>query len=448
MRNKSYSINISNKIENFNKNILVDSDKSISIRSFLISSISQNVSTIKNVLESDDVFSAIKCLKELGVKIIKKKSKNYLVFGKGLGSLRAKKNQIVNCGNSGTLARLLIGILSTTPKIDIKILGDHSLNKRNMSKLISLMNEFGAEFYPKKKTFPLRMVSSEMPVGMDLYKANVSAQLKSAVIFAGLNSFGTTKIEEDKFKSRDHTENMLSKNLNAIKIKKGKKKIIEIFGKNGLQSFDINVPADPSSAAFFVALTLLQKNSSLKIKNVGLNPTRIGFYEILKKNGAKIKFKNVKKIDNEIVGDIFVKSSKLRPLKVTKEFYVKSTDEYPIMFVIAGLTPGISVFEGIKDLANKESDRIMEMKKLLSQVGIKCISSESEMKIYGQKNLKKTYNSIKVPKLGDHRICMSAAILSFCTGIKAKINSFETVDTSSPSFLKIIKSLGGKFEIK
>ena len=384
----------------------------------------------------------------VGSKNKKKKSKHYLVYGKGLGSLKAKKNQIINCGNSGTLARLLIGILSTTPEIDIKILGDHSLNKRNMSKLISLMNEFGAEFYPKKNTFPLRMISSAMPVGMNLYKANVSAQLKSAVIFAGLNSFGTTKIEEDAFKSRDHTENMLSKNLNTIKITKGKKKIIEVFGKSILEPVDIKIPADPSSAAFFVALTLLKKNSSLKIKNVGLNPTRIGFYEILKKNGAKIKFKNIKKIDNEIVGDIFVKSSKLKPLKVTKEFYVKSTDEYPIMFVIAGLTPGISTFKGITDLANKESNRIKEMQKLLSQVGIKCISNKNEMKIYGQENLKKIYNSIKVPKLGDHRICMSAAILSLCTGVKVKINSFETVGTSSPSFLKTIKSLGGKFEIK
>ena len=156
------------------------------------------------------MFSAISCLKKLGVKIKKKKKGNYLIYGKGLGSLFAKKNSNLNFGNSGTLARLLIGILSTTPDIEIKISGDHSLNKRNMKKLIDLMSEFGAEFKPKNKfKFPLKLISTEMPVGIN-YTAGVSAQLKSAVILAGLNSFGTTEINEVKA-SRDHTEKMLQK---------------------------------------------------------------------------------------------------------------------------------------------------------------------------------------------------------------------------------------------
>ena len=210
MSKKKFNLELKYKINPFKKSINVDSDKSISIRSFLIGSISENVSTVKNVLESEDVLSTIKCLKKLGVVIKKKKSKYYQIYGKGLGSLAIKKNSTLNFGNSGTLARLLIGILSTTPNIEVNLLGDHSLNKRNMKKLIDIISEYGTFFLPKRKyNFPLKMISSEMPVGIK-YDAGESAQLKSAVIFAGLNSFGETVIQE-KIKSRDHTENMLKK---------------------------------------------------------------------------------------------------------------------------------------------------------------------------------------------------------------------------------------------
>ena len=283
------------------------------------------------------------------------------------------------------MARLLIGILSTTPNIEINIKGDNSLNKRSMKKLVELMSKFGALFLPEKKfKFPLKLISSNMPVGIN-YKAGVSAQLKSAVIFAGLNSNGnTTTIENER--SRDHTENMLFQNKNSIKIHKKKNKKIQVFGKKTLKPININVPNDPSSAAFFTALTLLNKNSSLKIKSVGLNKTRIGFYKLLKKHGANIKFVSLKKQNNELRGNIIVKSSKLKPLKSSKEYYVSATDEYPILFVIASFIKGTSVFSGIKDLANKESNRIVEMQKILKQVGVKSISSNNKIKIYGPKN--------------------------------------------------------------
>ena len=231
MLSGSFNLNIKKKISSFKKVIIVDSDKSISIRSFLIGAISNNISKVTNTLESEDVLSTIKCLKDLGVKIIKKKPGRYEIFGKGIGSLYAKKGAQLNFGNSGTLARLLIGILSTTPNMEVKIKGDKSLNKRSMKSLIKLMTEFGAFFLPKKKiNFPLKMISSELPIGIN-YKAGVSAQLKSAVILAGLNSHGYTEILE-KHKSRDHTENMLANNSDVIKIKKGKNNFIRIFGKN------------------------------------------------------------------------------------------------------------------------------------------------------------------------------------------------------------------------
>ena len=448
MLNKSFNLLVEKKISSFRKTIRVDGDKSISIRSFLIGAISQNISSAKNVLESEDVFSTIKCLKKLGVKIKKQKQNSYIIFGNGLGSLSIKKNSQLNFGNSGTLARLLIGILSTTSQIEVNVKGDHSLNKRNMRKLIELMSEFGAAFLPKKKfNFPLKIISSEIPIGIK-YNAGVSAQLKSAVILAGLNAYGnTTIIENDK--SRDHTENMLIKNKSSIKIEKGRKRVIKVFGKRFLNPIHINVPGDPSSAAFFTALTLLNEGSSLEIKDVGLNKTRTGFYELLKKQGAKIKFKSIRKMGNEYRGNIFVKSCKLKPLNASKKFYVNSTDEYPILFVVAALTKGISTFSGIGDLANKESNRITEMQKILKQVGVKSIlSNGNKLKIFGKGKLDASNKKIIIPDLGDHRICMSSFILAILTGARARIKNFETVFTSSPSFLKIMKNLGANFEIQ
>ncbi len=439
---KRFNLFINKKVPIFSKTIKVDSDKSISIRSFLIGAICQNISYAYNVLESEDVISTIKCLKKLGVKIIKLKNGCYKVFGKGLGSFYGKKNCELNFGNSGTLARLLIGILSTTKGVQVKIKGDKSLNKRSMKKLIELMSEFGAQFLPKKKyNFPLKLISTDLPIGIN-YKAGVSAQLKSAVILAGLNSYGNTQILINE-KSRNHTENMLMGNKQAIKLSKNK---ILIFGKKNLNPINIDVPGDPSSAAFFTALTLLNKKSYLKIKNVCLNKTRIGFYQILKKQGAKIKFQNVIKKNNEKRGDLIVESCKLKPLNASKHYYVNSTDEYPILFIIAALTKGISVFRGIGDLKNKESDRVKEMQKVLKQIGVKSKASKGEVRIFGKKITSFKNKKIKVPNLGDHRICMSTFILSILIGAKTEIKNFETVFTSSPSFLKIMKSLGVKFE--
>ena len=449
MSPKRFNLILNNKISAFKRKIDVDPDKSISIRSFIIGSISNNISSVKNVLESEDVLSAIRCLKQLGVKIVKKKTRNYLIYGKGLGSLFAKKNTKMNFGNSGTLARLLIGVLSSTPGIEIKIHGDHSLNKRNMKKLLNLMSKFGAQFLPRNKYFfPLKMISSNMPIGIN-YKAGVSAQLKSAVILAGLNSFGKTIINEE-INSRDHTENLLIKNRKVIKIKKNKNKskIIEISGKENLSKISINVKGDPSSAAFFVALTLLNPNSSIKIKNVGLNPSRIGFYKILKKQNAKLKFVNIKKENNEISGDILVQSSKLKPMNTPASMYPSTTDEYLLLFLIAGFQKGISTFKGISDLANKESSRASEMKKIFNQVGIKCKLNKDEMKIYGKGMINAKNKKIIIGNLGDHRIVMCGFLLALLTNAKTYIKNFETVFTSSPSFLDTMKVLGAKYEVQ
>ena len=447
MQSQSFSIKVKSKIKPFKKIIQVDADKSLSIRSFLIGSICQDISIANNILESEDVKSTIQACKKLGVKIVRLKTGSYKIFGKGLGSLYAKKNLTIDCGNSGTLGRLLIGILATTPNIEINLTGDESLKKRSMKKLFNLMSEFGATFLPKGKyNFPIKLISSEMPIGIN-YQSGVSAQLKSAVLLAGLNSYGITKIFE-KIQSRNHTETLLEKNKKTLDIRSGKEKIITVYGKQQLYPLRLDINGDPSSSAFFTALTLLNKKSKIKIKNVGLNPTRVGFYKILKKQKAKIKFINIKKSNNELKGDIIVESCKLKPIKSSAIFYPSTADEFPILFVIAGLTKGTSSFKGIDDLVNKESNRIKEMQNVLKQVGIQSSVTKDEFKIYGKGMIDASKRTIKVKGIHDHRIHMASVILALLTGSSTNLQGFETVFSSSPSFLRIIKTLGAKFEIQ
>jgi len=449
MQKAQYSVVFKEKIKEFNKSIDVDSDKSLSIRSILFGAIAEGVSEVKNLLESDDVISTISFIKKLGVKLKKIKKGKYLIYGQGLGGLYPQKNITLDFGNSGTLCRLGSGLLSTSPDLSLKITGDKSLQKRNLKTLIHALSKFGAFFYPEKKNhLPLKLISSNIPTGIKYVEKKGSAQIISAVALAALNSFGKTEIIQEK-ESRNHTQIFLKKIGSKINIKKkGLKNIIQIMGKKKLNNFKLEMPGDPSSAAFFTALTILNDKSSLTLKNICLNPTRIGFYTLLKKHGAKIKIKNLKKKNNEIIGNIFVKSGIIKSIKCNSSYYSRTVDEFPILFIIAALNKGTSKFSGIKDLANKESNRILEIKNLLKKINIKCKSDKNSMTIYGIKNLNVFKKKIIIdPKL-DHRICQSAAILALTTGINITIKNFETVNTSAPSFLKKIKQLGGKFEIK
>ena len=448
MLSKNFSVIFEEKINKFNKVIKVDSDKSISQRSFIIGSICEGISEVKNVLESQDVHSTINSLRKLNCKIVRISHGKYKIYGKGLGSYSCKKNTELNFGNSGTAARLLgFGVCGTNPNLRVKLTGDRSLKRRSMFNIMKAMENFGVNFLPKNKfKLPITLISSDMPNGI-VFENGISSQIKSAVILGAINSFGKTIIIENT-KSRDHTERLLKQNINSIKIKKGKKNQIEIYGKEILKPFKTLIPNDPSSASFYAALCLLNKSSKIILKKVHINPTRIGFFQIIKKHRGKIYFKNKKNRGNETIADIYVESSKLKSLKVEEKLFVSCQDEFPIMFAMACLLPGVSVFKGIGDLVNKESNRILEMKKVLRQIGIKVIIKKNEMKIHGNPNLKAKNKKIKVSGVFDHRILMSTAILSLLTGIKTKLKNFEQVNTSCPSFLSTIKKLGGKFEKK
>ena len=446
---KKISVLLKDKIKSFSKTIKIPNDKSLSLRSIILASQCVGLSKIKGLLESEDVLNCINALKTLGVKIVKKNN-IYYVYGNGLNSFKVKKKITkIFVGNSGTTARLLSGLLSTYPN-KFYLYGDQSMNKRDMTRVIEPLEKIGCFFYPNKKTtLPLTLEGTSMPLAQHHIESKGSAQIKSLILLSALSTFGTTTVEEKKI-SRNHTELFLKKINSNIKIKKLKKgNLISLKGRKNLNSFNYTVSSDPSSLAFIAALTLLIPNSKLIIHNVLCNPTRIGFIKILKeKMNANIKIKNLKKVSGEKVGSIIVKSSSLKSFSCPKELVPSLIDELPILFVLAGLTNGISKFKSINEATKKESNRIKEMQKLLTQSGIFCKSTNDTMTIYGKKNLNYKKKYITVKTKGDHRICMSAVILALVTGIKIKINNFETVNTSFPNFISLIRNIGGKIEIK
>jgi len=445
--NKKFSVLVTKKIKKINQTILVESDKSISHRALLISSQCIGKSILSGVLESSDVKNTVLCLKNLGVKIIKN-NKKYIVYGNGLSSFKTINNKKLYAGNSGTLARMLIALIATQQNLRVKIHGDSSLNKRDMSRIITPLTKIGCNFYPKdKKTLPLTVEGTNMPLAQNHVESIGSAQVKSAILLASLNTPGITTIEEKKI-SRNHTENILTAIKANIKVKKIKKEnFISLRGQKNIYGFNLDIPGDPSSAAPFVALTLLTPGSKLLIKNVNCNPTRIGFIKILKKMNANIKIKNLKIKAGEPVGDIFVKSSLLKPISCTKELVPSAIDEFPLLFIIASITDGISEFNGIEELRHKESDRIKSVEVVLNRIGIKTKSTKNSLKIFGNPKIKINKNLVVLPR-NDHRIAMSFFCLGQLLGGSIKINNFETVNTSFNKFLSIMKKIGAKYEIK
>ena len=448
--NKKFSVLINKKIKKFNKTIKIPGDKSCSIRAILFASQCIGISNIKNLLKSDDVMMCVSALRALQVKIAQIKD-IYKVYGNGLGSLRANKKIKIFVGNSGTTARLLTGLLATHPG-KFYLYGDKSMNQRDMSRVFDPLEKIGAFFHPKgKKTLPITIEGTAMPLAQTHIENLGSAQVKSCLLAAFLNTPGRSTIKEEKI-SRNHSEIILKKISADIKVKKLKNgNLISLKGQKNLHAFNYTVSSGPSSAAFLIALTLLTPSAKLTIHNCLCNTNRMGFYKVLKeKAGANIKIKNLRKLPNngELVGSIIAKNSSLRAINWPKKLIPSLIDELPILFVIAALTKGTSKFQQINEATKKESNRIEEIRKILIQAGIKCKSTKDSMTIYGKDKIETQNKSILVKTKGDHRICMSSAIFSLVTGIRTKIKNFETVNSSFPGFLQLIKHLGGKVEIK
>ena len=441
---------INHIIKKYNKKIKVDSDKSLSIRFALLASQAIGKSKAYNLLKSEDVVSTINCLKKLGVKIKWYKKKNFCIInGNGLNSYVYKDNLTLNGNNSGTCVRLLTSLLINSSK-KIKIVGDKSLSKRDMKRIIDPLTEFGATFYPKNKnTLPLYIKGSDYLTPIKYLELKGSSQCKSSVMLAALLTPGETKLICKP--SRNHTELLFKYLKIPIKIKKIKNyEIIKIKGKQNFKAFNYNIPSDISSSAFFIVLTLLSKNSKLILKEVGVNKSRTGVIEILNKMGAKINLKNKKNYKGEIVADIHVKSVKsLKAINCPSKLNTTAIDEFLIIFLAAAKAKGVSCFKNLEELNKKESRRLDWGSKILSMIGVrnKLIKNHG-IKIWGQPNLKLNKKYEIKNYLKDHRVMAMSTIAALTLGGKWKIHEPESIKTSFPSFFKILKKeLGLKINL-
>lgn len=438
-------ISINHKIKDFNnKQIYVAGDKSLSVRFILLSSLASGKSVANNLLISEDVINTINCIKKLGIKIILKK--NYCeVFGKGLWGYKYKNNIVLNVGNSGTAARLISATLVDSNKY-IKITGDNSLKKRDMLRIIKPLESIGVKFKKNNGKLPLIIRGSNNLKPINYIEKLGSAQCKSAVMIAALKTPGTTKLK--CLPSRNHTELMFKNVLKtSIKTKKYKDNdLIEIKGLNNFNSFNYKIPGDISSASFFIVLTLLLKNSKLTIKKVNINQSRIGVIKILNMMGANIKFRNKKIYKGEPIADIFVTSvKKLKSINLSSKLNSSAIDEFLLIFLVAGVSKGVSVFNNLSELNKKESKRLDWGYKILKMMGINVSKTGNNgIKIRGNPDLTLNKNYFIKDFLKDHRVFMVSVVAALALGGNWKIYDPDSIKTSFPNFLNIIKNLGGK----
>jgi 3-phosphoshikimate 1-carboxyvinyltransferase len=436
MNNK---ILINSALKPFNKVINIEGDKSLSIRWVLLASQSIGKSISTNLLKSEDVLSAISCMKKLGVKILLFKDKCE-IHGLGINGYKYKKNIILNAGNSGTLARLIMGLLVHS-KNKIKMIGDKSLSKRDFLRVTKPLEKFGAKFKTNFGKLPIIVEGTKVPKPINYNENKGSAQCKSAVMLAALNTEGQTVIKAKK--SRNHSE-LLFKHLKIpIKIsKKDKYDLIKIKGKKKIKSFNYKIPSDISSAAFFIVLTALSKNSKINLKNVNINPSRTGILKILKMMGVKILLKNIKNYKGEKIADINVKSTQsLKSIKCPSNLNSTAIDEFLLIFLVAAKAKGVSYFKNLSELNQKESPRLKWGSKILKSIGVKTITTNDSIKIFGNPNLSINRKIIIKNFLKDHRVFMTCVVAASAFGGSWIIHDKDSIKTSFPSFLKIIDNL-------
>ena len=436
-------ITINSKIKNFKKKIIVSGDKSISIRWVLFASLASGKSKAKNLLISEDVLAAIRAIKKLGVKTTYK-NKEYTIYGKGIDGYKYKKNLVINAENSGTLGRLILGLLINS-KHTIKLVGDKSLSKRDFKRISDPLSKFGAKFnLNNNKNLPLKIKGTSNLNSIKYFENKGSAQCKSSVIFGGMRSNGTTYIRAKK--SRNHTE-LLSKYLKLPVVIKEKRDYdeIKVTKVKSIKPFNYNIPSDISSSAFFIVLTALLNKSKITIKNVNVNPSRTGVITILRKMGIKIILKNVKTYKGEKVSDIFVESPKIiKSINCPSKLNSGAIDEFLIIFLVAAKANGISYFKNISELNQKESPRLKWGAYILNQMGIKTKTTKDSIKIYGNQKLIVKKKIIIKNYFKDHRVFMTSVIAALTFGGNWKIYDKESIKTSFPNFLKIINKLKKK----
>lgn len=413
--------------------ISVPADKSISHRAMMLGALARGKTHVENFLEAGDCLSTVSCLKNIGVSIERRKKGAWVVNGKGKENVK-EPSRILDAGNSGTTARLLSGILAGSPFLSI-LTGDSSLQKRPMKRVTEPLKKMGARLHGRDNAnfLPLVILGKNKLTAITYKMPVASAQVKSAVLLAGLSAEGETKIQEP-FPSRDHTERMLAGFGVSLKRRDG---FILLKGGQKLHGARITVPSDISSAAFFIAAALLCENSKLIIKNLTLNPTRTGFLSVLKIMGGDFSITNKRTVCNEPVGDIVVQSSGLKSCELTSEMIPSLIDEIPILCVLATQTDGTTVIRGAKELRVKETDRISSMTKELRKMGARIEERPDGMIIEGPSPL----TGAVVDSHGDHRTAMSLCVAGLIARGGTTVQNTQCISISFPEFEKILNTL-------
>ncbi len=437
---------ISHKSSNLSGEMIVPGDKSISHRSLIIGSAVTGKIIVNNLLESEDVLATANALRKMGVSINKLSNNKWEVFGSGIGSLSGINN-ILDMGNSGTGARLLMGLVAGSD-VEATFIGDQSLSKRPMKRIISPLIETGATIENfNNDTLPIKIKGSKITLPIEYESTVASAQVKSSILLAGLSSIGTTSIIEPSL-SRDHTERMLKyfgAKIETIKLKNSKWKII-LEGIPSLKPLDINVPSDPSSASFPIVSALITPNSKVKVMNVCVNELRTGLFKTLIEMGANIKFTNSREMNGELIADIVAETSKLNGITIPKSRAASMIDEYPILAIAAVKAEGDTIMEGVEELRYKETDRIKSVCEGLKKVGVQTIDTHNSMIVKGIGPQGQINQNVEINSNLDHRIAMTFLCLGLISEKPIKVDNTDTIKSSFPFFLDKMKKIGAKFE--
>ncbi|MCX7760650.1 MAG: 3-phosphoshikimate 1-carboxyvinyltransferase [Hydrogenothermaceae bacterium] len=418
------------KVNRIEGELRVPSDKSISHRSIILTSLADGKSEVRHFLKAGDTLTTLNCYRKLGIRI-EESNQVISVYGKGLKGLKEPED-IIDMGNSGTTTRLTMGVLSGQSFFTV-MTGDDSLKRRPMGRVAKPLIKMGAKIDGRNNcnNLPLSVRGGNL-TGIEFFNEKSSAQVKSALLLAGLYADGKTTVIEPII-SRDHTEKMLiSMGANITTEIYDTEYRVSIKSVDRLEPIKVDVPADPSSAAFFVAAAVLVKNSHIKLKDVLVNPTRDGFFRKLKEMGADIEYINHRTEGGEMVADIIVKHSHLKGVKVVKEEVPSMVDEIPLLAIVATQAEGETVITGAQELRVKESDRIKAVVNNLRNLGVEVEELEDGMIIKGPQKIKGgTVDSYK-----DHRIAMGFAILGLIAEDGIKIKDADCVFISYPEFFK------------
>ena len=422
---------VSNKVNSLNGEIEVPGDKSISHRAVILSMLSEGQTVIENYLSSEDIFRTVEISRILGADIFLK-NEIMEIHGIGLEGLIDPK-KVLNFGNSGTSIRLFMGILAAQ-KFESVLTGDKSLRKRPMERVAEPLRAMGADIETNKGNLPVKIKATN---GLNnlRYRLDIpSAQIKSAILLASLFTDGKTIIETDT-KTRDHTEIMLKDFSSTIEVDD---KTISIVGGKILSPEYIYVPGDLSSASFLILAGLISKDSELKIKNVGLNPTRMGFVEIMRLMNADIEIEVDNKFNsNEKIGSIIVRSSNLKGIDVPTNLIASAIDEMPLVFLAAACAEGSTSIRNAKELRYKESDRIKAMVNNLTSLSIDVNEYDDGATIIGG-----TIQGANLDSFDDHRVAMACLLASCRSETPVTVRNCLNINTSFPTFKETMNSIG------